>query len=62
MTISAPAQVIRGALYGTYSLDSIYLETALKHHAVFVTMDDKDFLQKIKGRVGIEVYHPTDFS
>jgi len=51
-----------GALYGTYSLDSIYLETALKHHAVFVTLDDKDFLQRIKGRVGIEVFHPKDFS
>jgi hypothetical protein len=42
-----------GALYGTYALDSIYLETALKHHAVFVTLDDVDFLSKIKDRVGI---------
>lgn len=50
-----------GALYGTYALDSIYLETALKHHAVLVTLDDKDFLLRIKGRVGIEVYHPTEF-
>ena len=50
-----------GALYGTYSLDSIYLETALKHNAVFVTLDDLDFLSRIKERVGIEVYHPKDF-
>lgn len=50
-----------GALYGTYALDSIYLETALKHHAVLVTLDDKDFLQRIKGRVEIEVNHPKDF-
>jgi len=50
-----------GALYGTYALDSIYLETALKHNAVFVTLDDLDFLSKIKDRVGIEVYHPKDF-
>ncbi len=50
-----------GALYGTYSLDSIYLETALRHNAVFVTLDDLDFLSRIKERVGIEVYHPKDF-
>jgi rRNA-processing protein FCF1 len=50
------------ALYGTYALDSIYFETALKHHAVLVTLDDKDFLQRIKGRVGIEVCHPKEFS
>lgn len=50
-----------GALYGTYALDSIYLETALKHNAVFVTLDDVDFLSKIKDRVGIKVYHPKDF-
>lgn len=50
-----------GAVYGTYALDSIYLETALKHHAALVTLDDKDFLQRIKGRVGIEVNHPKDF-
>ena len=50
-----------GALYGIYSLDSIYLETALRHNAVFVTLDDLDFLSRIKERVGIEVYHPKDF-
>ena len=50
-----------GALYGTYAMDSMYLEIALKHHAVFVTLDDVDFLSRIKGRVGIEVYHPKDF-
>ena len=50
-----------GALYGTYAMDSIYLETALKHKAVFVSMDEKDFLLRIKGRVGIEIYHPRDF-
>src|SRR3989304_7471762 len=41
-----------GALYGTYSLDSIYLEAALRHNAVFVTLDDLDFLSRIKERVG----------
>jgi predicted nucleic acid-binding protein len=50
-----------GAIYGTYAMDSIYLETALKHHAVLVSMDEKDFLMRIKGRVGIETYHPKDF-
>ncbi len=50
-----------GAHYGTYSLDSIYLETALRHNAVFVTLDDLDFLSRIKEQGGIEVYHPQDF-
>ena len=50
-----------GALYETYAMDSIYLETALKHHAVLVSLDEKDFLLKIKGRVWIEIYHPRDF-
>jgi predicted nucleic acid-binding protein len=49
------------ALYGTYAMDSIYLETALKHHAVLVSLDEEDFLLRIKERVGIEIYHPRDF-
>ncbi len=32
-----------GALYGTYATDSLYLETALKHHAVLVSLDEDDF-------------------
>ena len=50
-----------GALYGPYAMDSLYLETAIKHHAVFVSLDEIDFLLRIKGRVGIETYHPKDF-
>ena len=50
-----------GALYGTYATDSLYLETALKHHAVLVSLDEDDFVLRIKGRVGIEIYHPIDF-
>ena len=50
-----------GALYGTYAMDSIYLETALKHHAALVSLDEDDFLLRIKGRVGLEIYHPRDF-
>ena len=49
-----------GAVYGTYAMDSLYLETALKHHAVLVSLDEKDFLLRIKDRVGIEIYHPRD--
>ncbi len=50
-----------GALYGTYATDSLYLETALKHNATFVSLDEDDFLLRIKERVGIETYHPKDF-
>jgi len=31
-----------GALYGTYATDSLYLETALKHRAVLMSLDEKD--------------------
>lgn len=50
-----------GALYGPYAMDSLYLETALKHQAVLVSLDETDFLLRIKGRIGIEAYHPKDF-
>lgn len=50
-----------GSLYGPYAMDSLYLETALKHHAVLVSMDYDDFLLRIKGRIGIETYHPKEF-
>ncbi len=50
-----------GALYGTYATDSLYLETALKHNAVLVSLDEDDFLLRIKGRVGMEIYHPREF-
>lgn len=49
------------SIYGTYAMDSLYLETALKHHAVLVSLDEKDFLLRIKDRVGIEIYHPREF-
>ncbi|CAG1005644.1 hypothetical protein METP2_03678 [Methanosarcinales archaeon] len=39
----------------------LYLETTLKHNAVLVSMDDKDFLMRIKGKGGIKVCHPKDF-
>jgi len=52
MTNSAPAPDTQVRCMATYSLDSIYLETALKHNAVFVTLDDLDFLSRIKERVG----------
>ncbi len=50
-----------GALYGTYAADSLYLETALKHNAILVSLDEEDFLSRIKGRVGIKAFHPKDF-
>ncbi|MBE0516451.1 MAG: hypothetical protein IBX41_03530 [Methanophagales archaeon] len=44
-----------------YALDSIYLEPALIHHATLVSLDEDDFLLRIKGQVAIEIYHPKDF-
>ena len=59
MIISAPAQDIRER---NICNGFPYLETALKHNAVLVSMDDKDFLMRIKGKAGIEVYHPKDLT
>ena len=59
MIISAPAQVIRER---NICKGFPYLETALKHNAVLVSMDDKDFLMRIKGKGGIEVYHTKDLT
>jgi len=50
-----------GALYRTYAADALYLETALKHNAILVSLDDADFLSRIKGKIGIRAYHPKDF-
>lgn len=50
-----------GAMYGTYAMDSLYLETALKHNAVLVSLDEDDFLLRIQRRGGIKTYHPKDF-
>lgn len=50
-----------GALYRTYAADALYLEAALKHGAILVSLDDADFLSRIKGRVSVETYHPKDF-
>lgn len=50
-----------GALYRTYAADALYLETALKHGAILVSLDEADFLSRIKGRVNIKTYHPKDF-
>jgi hypothetical protein len=53
-------ETLKVRVYGTYAMDSLYLETALKHHAVLVSLDETDFLLRIKHRVGIEIYHPRD--
>ena len=50
-----------GALYGPYAMDSLYLETAIKHNAALVPLDEDDFLLRIKGRIGIDTYHPKNF-
>ena len=48
--------------YGIYSIDSLYLSTALGSGSIVVSLDDEDFVDKIrKNRHRVEVYHVSDF-
>lgn len=49
------------AAYKIYSMDSLFLETALKYNATLVSLDEEDFVSKIKDKAPIEVYHPKNF-
>ena len=53
---------IIGAQYGIYSTDSLYFQTALDSFSILVSLDDEDFIKKLKDKnLPIEIYHPKDF-
>lgn len=53
---------ITGAQYGIYSTDSLYLQTALDFYSTLVSLDEDEFVLKLKEKnLPIEVYHPRDF-
>ncbi len=53
---------ITGAQYGIYSTDSLYLQTALDSYSILVSLDEDEFILKLKDKnLPIEVYHPEDF-
>jgi predicted nucleic acid-binding protein len=53
---------ITGAQYGVYSTDSLYLQTALDSYSALVSLDEDDFVLKLKDKnLPIEIYHARDF-
>lgn len=48
--------------YDIYAIDAIYLKVALNNNSMLVSLDKKDFIDKVKSRnPRIEVYHVSDF-
>jgi len=48
--------------YGVYSIDALYLKMAIDMNTILVSLDDKDFIDKVKRKKPpIEAYHPSEF-
>lgn len=48
--------------YSIYSIDAIYLKVALDTHAVLVSLDKEDFIDKVNSKnPTIEAYHISEF-
>ena len=48
--------------YNIYSVDAMYLRVALVDHAVLVSLDKEDFIDKVNSkRPNIEAYHVSEF-
>ncbi|MFI5421502.1 MAG: type II toxin-antitoxin system VapC family toxin [Nitrososphaerales archaeon] len=48
--------------YGIYSVDALYLSTAIMNGAILVSLDDEDFIKRLRGnRHNVEVYHVKEF-
>ncbi len=53
---------ITGAQHGIYSTDSLYLQTALDSYSILVSLDEDEYILKLKDKnLPIEVYHPREF-
>ena len=53
---------LTGAEYDVYSADSLYLQAAINFGSVLVSLDEEEFINKIKAKKPpIEVYHIKDF-
>jgi len=54
---------LTGAKYNIYSADSIFLQTALDYDSILITLDEDDFLKRVKAvRAKVDVVHPREFS
>jgi predicted nucleic acid-binding protein len=50
------------AEYDIYAIDAIYLKVALDNHAILVSLDKEDFIEKLKTKkLPIEAYHVSEF-
>ena len=48
--------------YNVYSIDALYLKVALDLGAILVSLDERDFIDRVKRRnPPIEVYHVSEF-
>jgi len=53
---------LTGAEYDVYSADSLYLQVAISFKSVLVSLDEEEFINKIKAKEPpIEIYHVKDF-
>ena len=48
--------------YEVYAIDALYLKTALDNRAILVSLDRRDFVDRINSKQSmIEAYHPSQF-
>ena len=48
--------------YNLYAIDALYLRTALDYHAILVSLDKRDLLDRVKANgSGVEAFHPSQF-
>lgn len=53
---------LTGAEYDVYSADSLYLQAAISFRSALVSIDEEEFINKIKAKEPpIEIYHVKDF-
>ncbi|MEM2103434.1 MAG: PIN domain-containing protein [Candidatus Bathyarchaeia archaeon] len=53
---------LTGAEYNVYSADSLYLQAAVSFRSVLVSLDEEEFINKIKAKKPpVEIYHIEDF-
>jgi predicted nucleic acid-binding protein len=48
--------------YNLYAIDALYLRTALDYNAILVSLDERDFVDRVKSKPSkIETFHPSQF-
>jgi len=49
-------------VYDLYAIDALYLQTALSHSAILVSLDKRDFIDRVNSKPSaIEAFHPSQF-